>query len=196
CTPPRVVIDYLAHHVEHATRLVVHDPRSFLLDTERGNDRAIVPDISTAADDVLRSSFLSRLALGVEALGIIGEALLHPHVGGILRRDVVAEPLVPALMHDDEVPLQSQAGGREIASQVAVLVMIAVGDGALMLHAEVRCLDELVAVRIPWVRTEPVLEAGEHGLDLLELLLGGVSVVRQRPEVEREMAALALEGVG
>ena len=74
----------------------------------------------------------------------------------------------------------------------AVLVVIAVGDGALVLHAEVRRLDELVAVLVPGERAEPVLEALEHRLHLLELLAGGVEVIVERIEVERELASLAL----
>src|SRR6185437_3516679 len=61
-----------------------------------------------------------------------------------------------------------------------------------MLHAEVRSLDEFVTVLVPRVRTEPVLEACEHGFRLRELLPGLVQVVRERPEVERQSAGLAL----
>src|SRR6185312_6353143 len=61
-----------------------------------------------------------------------------------------------------------------------------------MLHAQMRCLDELVAVLVPRIGTEPALEALQHWLHLLELLPGGVNVVVERIEIEREPPSLAL----
>ena len=99
-------------------------------------------------------------------------------------------------MHDDEVPLHAPAGAREIAAGVAVLVSVAVGDAALVLHAEVRRLDELVAVLVPRIRPEPVLEALQHRNRLAELHLRRVGVVGERPVVDRQLALLAVERVG
>ena len=64
-----------------------------------------------------------------------------------------------------------------------------------MLHAEVRRLDQFVAVRIPGVRSEPVLEAFEHRDDLSELALRGVRVIVERPEVERQTPRLTIQRV-
>ena len=71
--------------------------------------------LRAAADDVLGAGLLSVLALGVQPFGVVREALVDPHVGLVLRRDVVAPPLVRALVDDDEVPLHSPAGARQVA---------------------------------------------------------------------------------
>jgi hypothetical protein len=70
---------------------------------------------------------------------------------------------------DDEIPVVSLSGAREVSAEVTVHVVIAVGDGALVLHAEVRGLDQLVAVVIPRVGSKPSLEAAQHRFDLREL---------------------------
>ncbi len=98
-------------------------------------------------------------------------------------------------MHGDEVPLEAEAGAGEVAAAVAVLEFIAVGDGALVFHPEVRRLDQLEAVLVPGIRAEPVLEAGEHRPHLLPLHPRGIGVNRERPEVEREAAGLAGEAL-
>jgi len=64
-----------------------------------------------------------------------------------------------------------------------------------VLHSKVWRLDELVAVLVPRERTEPALEALEHRLYLLELLPGGVDVIVERIEVEREFPLLSLVDV-
>src|SRR2546422_3693299 len=51
-----------------------------------------------------------------------------------------------------------------------------------MLHPEVRRLDELIAVGVPGIRTEPVLEAAQQRDRLLELPAGRVRVVVERSE--------------
>src|SRR2546425_13003222 len=73
--------------------------------------------------------------------------------------------------------------------------MIAVRDCALMLHSEMRRLDEFVAVGVPRIRAEPVLEAVQYRDHLLELTLRGVRVISERPEVERQSSGLAVQGV-
>src|SRR5204862_8270573 len=75
--------------------------------------------------------------------------------------------------------------------EVAGLVALAVGDGALVLHAEVWCLDELVAVLVPRIRAEPALETLKHRLYLLELYLRRVEVIVERIEIESEISLLA-----
>ena len=135
-------------------------------------------------------------ALGVEPLRVVRERLVDPHVGLVLHGDVVAPPLVRALVHDDEVPLQAEAGAGEVAAEVAVAVVVAIGDGALVLHAEVRRLDQLVPVRGPRIRPEPVLVALHHRRRLAELPARGVEVIGERPEVHGERSRLAHDGVG
>ena len=89
-----------------------------------------------------------------------------------------------AFVHDDEIPLQAEPRAGQVAAEVAIEEVVAVGDAALMLHAEVGGLDQLVAIGIPGVRPEPMLEAAQHRDHLLELAAGRVGVVVERPEVE------------
>src|SRR5688572_10762480 len=95
-------------------------------------------------------------------------------------------------MHDDEVPLEATARGRQIAPAIAVPEPVAVGDRALMLHAEMRRLDQLEAVLVERIGSEPVLEARHHRNGLLELDASRVEVDRERIEIQRERSLLAL----
>ena len=64
-----------------------------------------------------------------------------------------------------------------------------------MLHAEVRCLDELVAVGVPRIGTEPTLETAHQWEHLLKLAAGRVDVIVERPEVECQPSCLAVQGI-
>ena len=65
-----------------------------------------------------------------------------------------------------------------------------------MFHPQMWRLDQLIAVLIPRERAEPMLEALEHRLHLLELFPRRVGVIVQWPEIERELSLLALVRVG
>ena len=97
-----------------------------------------------------------------------------------------------ALVHDDEIPLEPESRARRVAPAIAVREVVAVRHGALVLHARVRHLEQLVAVFVPRIRTEPVLEAFQHGERLRKLLLRRLHVICERPEVHGEEALLAL----
>src|SRR5439155_224241 len=103
-----------------------------------GDDRPVVTDAAACPDGVVGARLLPKEALRVEPLGVVGEALVHPHIGVVLRGNVVSEPLVGAFVHDDEVPLQAEARARGVAPAITVRVPVAVGDGALVLHSCVR----------------------------------------------------------
>src|SRR6266516_6255170 len=64
-----------------------------------------------------------------------------------------------------------------------------------MLHAEVRCLDELVTIGVPGIRAEPVLEAAQHRNDLPKLAARSVGVIVKRPEVERQPPPFAVQRI-
>src|SRR5688500_3095795 len=49
-TPFRIVVHHLPDRVQHVAALVVHIARPFALCSIRADDRAVVPDIATAAD--------------------------------------------------------------------------------------------------------------------------------------------------
>src|SRR5687768_16373385 len=71
-------------------------------------------------------------------------------------------------MHNDEVPFQAPAGAREIAPEVSILVPVAIGDAALMLHAKVRSFNHLEPVFIKRIWAEPVFKM-LHGLSYIGL---------------------------
>ena len=71
---------------------------------------------------------------------------MDPHVRHIRGGDAVAEPLVRALVNDDEIESQADAHAGPVAPQVAVLEKIAVRHRALVLHARVWHLNQLVSV--------------------------------------------------
>src|SRR5207237_3888509 len=99
-------------------------------------------------------------------------ALVDPHVGPVGRRDAIAEPLVPALVDDDEVEARADADAGVVAPAVAVPEAVAVGDRTLVLHAGVGHLDQLVAVLLERVLAEIVLVGLEPPLRLRALFLG------------------------
>src|SRR5207247_4372688 len=167
--PLSVVRHELPDRVQHVAAFGIHVARALGVHAVARDDGTIVADPPARADHVARPRRLSPQTLDVEVLGVVGGPLVAPHVRLVLHRDAVAPPLVGALVHDDEVPGEPRARPGEVAPAIAVLVMIAVGDRALMLHPQVRRLDQLVAVLIPGVGPEPALEALEHRLRLLEL---------------------------
>jgi len=110
---------------------------------------------------------------------------VDPLVGHVGSRHGVAEPLVRALVDDDEVELHADADAGPVALEVAVREAIAVGHGALVLHAGVGRLDQLVAVLAERVLAKVLLEGLDHRLRLRELLLRLVETLRKDPEVQR-----------
>ena len=62
-----------------------------------------------------------------------------------------------------------------------------------MLHPGIRHFDQLVAVVLEWVLAEVVLKGFEHPLGLRKLLLGLLQVLRQRVEIEGEVAQPVVE---
>ena len=193
--PLRVIVDDRANRVQHVPALGIHVPRALSVDAEYGHDGPVVADPAARADHVRSARHLPQPALGVNPLGVVREALVQPHVGVVLRRDAVAPPFVCALVHNDEIPLQAQSRARQVAAEIAVEVMVAIGDGALMLHAQVRRLHELVAIGVPRIRPEPVLKAPQHGNHLLELSPRGIGVIVERPEIECQPPRFAVQRI-
>ncbi len=191
-SPPRVVVHQLPDGVQHVRALVVLVAGAFVVHSVDSDDRLVVPYQLALTNRILRPCLLSLLTLGEKTFGVGSETLVDPHIGGILHSDAVAEPFVRALVDDDEIPEQSVPRRRAVAAEVSILVVIAVSDRALVLHSQVRRLDELVTILVPRERTEPVLEALQHRLHLLELFLRCIGVIVDRPEVEAEVAALSL----
>ena len=83
---------------------------------------------------------------------------------------------------------EADADAGPVALEIAVGEAVAVGDGALVLHARVRHLDQLVAVLLERVFAEVVLEGLEHRLRLRELPLRLLEVPGQHVEIERQVA--------
>ena len=83
---------------------------------------------------------------------------------------------------------EADADAGPVALEIAVGEVVAVGDGALVLHARVRHLDQLVAVLLERVLAEVVLVGLEHRLGLRELPLRLVEIAGQHVEIERQVA--------
>jgi len=101
---------------------------------------------------------------------------VDPHVGLVGGGDAVAEPLVRAFVDDDEVEPGADADAGPVALQVAVGEVVAVGHGALVLHAGVGHFNQLVTVLPERILSEVVLKGLQHALGLCELLPGLVEV--------------------
>ena len=67
-----------------------------------------------------------------------------------------------ALVDDDEIEPRADPHARPVALEVAVLEAVAVGDRALVLHAGVGHLDQLVAIPLERVLAEIMLEGLKH----------------------------------
>ncbi len=111
---------------------------------------------------------------------------MDPHVGAVGGGNGVAEPLVTALVDDDEVEAWRDADAGPVAGEIAVAEAVAVGHSGLVFHAGVGNLDELVAVAREGVLAEVVLEGVEHALGLRELGPGFVEVFGQSVEIQSE----------
>ena len=181
----RVVVDDAAQGVEHERALEVLVLGGLGVDAALGDDGAQVVDLRLVAVEVLDGVVLAPAVLDVEAFEVGGPALVDPHVGAVGGGDAVAEPLVAALVDDDEVEAEADADAGPVAAEVAVLEEVAVGDGALVLHAGVGHLDQLVAVAREGIFAEVVLVGLEHAFGLRELHLGFVEVFGQHVEIER-----------
>ena len=184
--PLVVVVHDLADGVQHVAALVVHVAGSLGVHAVGGDDRAVVLDVLRGSRS--RTARPPPSPAGTPRTG--SRRSWRSSRGSTCRRgpcrDAVAPPLMRALVHDDEVPLQCRARcptGRGPGSRSRT---VAVGHGALVLHAQMGRFDQLVAVRVPRIRAEPVLEALQHRLRLRQLPLGGLQVIGQRPEVDRE----------
>ena len=148
---------------------------------------------SLAGVDVGDGIALAPHVLDEEGLAVVGPAFVDPHVRAVARGDAVAEPLMRALVHDDEVEPCADAGLG--AAKVAVLEVVAVGDRGLVLDAGVQGFDELVAVAVEGILAEVVLVGLQHVLHLDELVLRLVEVFGEDEVVERERAVLVGVGV-
>ncbi len=185
--PLLIVVHDLPDGVQHQPALAVHVARPLGVHAVRGNDRRVVA--CPIQQRVRRRRVVAVvLAPGIEPFGVVREALVHPHVRLVLGGDAVAEPLVGAFVDDDEIELEAQRGA---PAAVAITEAIAVGHRRLVLHAGVGDFDQLVAIPVPRVGTEPVLETLQHGFRLRPLAVCGVKVIGQRPEVEGELALFA-----
>src|SRR5205814_2135521 len=82
--PLGVAIDDLAERVQHVAALVVHVARPLIVHVGLTDDGVIISNSLSIPDDVARAGLLTLLALRVEALGVVRETLVHPHVRMVL----------------------------------------------------------------------------------------------------------------
>ena len=117
---------------------------------------------------------------------------MDPHFGVIGHAQAIAEILVAAFVNDDVIPVHISG---DHTAQVAALIHVAVGDAALVLHAEVGGLDHGKTVFPKGIFVEIMLVAGQHRPHLRELLPGFIQVVAEHVIIQREHVAVQ-RGVG
>src|SRR6202041_1175740 len=98
--------------------------------------------------------------------------------------DAVAEPLMRALVDDDEVESQAEAAAHPVAPKVAIGEVVAVGHCTLMLHPGVGRFNQLVAVLRKGIVTEIVSKYLQHPFGLAKLLFRLGLVFRQHIEIK------------
>src|ERR1700679_3078690 len=128
--------------IHHASNSIQEEPSLLVLVNRRraenillGDHRMQVLDILLARIDVSQSIRLAPHVLDKEPFTVVSPPLVNPHIRAVARRDAVAEPLMCALMHDDEVESRPDAGFW--SSQIAILEVVAVGDCGLIFNAGV-----------------------------------------------------------
>ncbi len=183
--PAGVVVDDGAEGVEEEDAFEVLVLCGLEVDAVRAEDGVLVVDLWFVTVDVGEGVGLTPAVLDVEAFEVGGPALVDPHIGGVGGGDGVAEPLVCGLVDDDEVEARAYADAGPVGrDEVAVLEVVAVGDGGLVLHAGVGDLDEFVTIFGKGIWAEVVLVGLQHAAGLGELAFGFVEVFGEGVEVE------------
>ena len=108
--------------------LEIHIARSFTVDAVGADDGFVVLNAAPRADDILRPGVFTVQRLDKQALRVRRKAFVNPHVGDVFVGNVVGEPLVARLMHDDEVERQAPARARQVVTQIAIAEAVAVGN--------------------------------------------------------------------
>ena len=104
------------------------------MDAALRDHRLLVADLRLVGIRVLESVVLAEERLDVDALEIRRPALLDPHVRDVGGRHRVAEPLVRALVDDDEIEFRRDADTCPVAFQISIFKQVSVGYGTLMFH--------------------------------------------------------------
>src|SRR5215813_15078456 len=87
--PLGVIVDDLADRVEHVPTLGIHVTRSFAIEPVGRSDRPVVLDPFPVTDVVFRTRLLAPKTLDVQALGIIREAFVYPHIRQVRGSETV-----------------------------------------------------------------------------------------------------------
>ena len=133
--PPLVIVDDGSQRVDEERAFEIHVLGRDPVHAAPGDDGLPVPDLALVPIEVGERVGLAEGVLDVDPLGIRAPGLVNPLVAHVARGDRVAEPLVGALVHDDEVELRADADAGPVALQVAVGEAVAVRHRALVLHA-------------------------------------------------------------
>src|SRR4030095_3302392 len=133
-----------------------------------------------------------EVVLDKEALRIICEAFMNPHVRRVFHRDVIAKPFMRRFMDDNKVEFETDAGTAHISIEIAVAKPVAVRNRALMLHPWVRNSDEFVTVFVKGILAEPMFEGFHHAGNFLELPDRSIFLMSQHPIVHVEHPAFSL----
>src|SRR5215510_6186132 len=105
------------------------------MDAARRENRLGVADFGLVAVQVFDGVVVSEHVLDIQSFEISSPALVDPNIRDVGGGNGIAEPFMAALVDDDEIELQTDAGAGPVPLQITVGETITVGYGALMLHA-------------------------------------------------------------
>ena len=180
--------------VPHQPAQVVQEPRALEVDVAAGRvgalagevhvlggaggargDRPRVADSLPVHLQLLAVGLRAEARLQVEGLHVGPEALVDPEVGPVVAGHQVGPPLVAQLVVVEPVVVEVRVAAE----------LVAVGDDALVLHAQVRRLDHAVLVDAEGIGPAHRLHVREVIEDLLEQGGRAVGALGEVPEGHR-----------
>ena len=136
--PQRIFIHNLSNRVQHIRSFVIHILRTFFVHVVMPDNRFIILNIFSCADDIFRTGFFAVIKLCEQRFTVRRKTFMHPHIGNIFGRDIIAKPFVTGFMHDNKIPFQSPTCTRPICAQITVGIFIAVSYRTLVFHTQIR----------------------------------------------------------
>src|SRR6185312_14223210 len=118
--PALVIIDDAAQRVEHERAFEVLVFRGGRVNAAPAQDGLLVFDLGLEAVEVFDGRRMAPAVFDIERFKVSGPALMNPHVGAIGGGDAVAEPLVRALVDDDEIKLEAPGSVGPVAVEITV----------------------------------------------------------------------------
>src|ERR1700754_3042390 len=97
-------------------------------------------------------------------------------------------------MNDNKIILHSITGARSIATPVTKSIAVAIGNGALVFHAGMLNVYQLVAILVKGIGAKPMFKRMQHVVHLLRHIpLSPGKIIIKHPVVEIKMPLFSLE---